>query len=79
MEAVKRVCYYIAESGIKEDGIYPAVVREDEWGYNLTDWNWGTNREDAENICQRLNTRLGLSQDDVFAIIDSSMRTPKPS
>lgn len=85
-----RFCYYVGpECLVPGNGYRASVVYENIPGHIPTgDWPytnartqklpyfWGPTFADAKAHCEWVNSRLGLSQDDVLAIIDHSMSLP---
>lgn len=82
-----RFCYYIdpTQDDDKYGGFVPAMVTENETGYSMmtgngkfaSPWVWGKTLQQAEEVCAHKNKNsLGLSADDVSAIIGSSMAAP---
>ena len=75
------MCYWILESSRDEHGYIPVAVCEGVPGYApmtgngpfAAPWYWGTEIGKAMAICARANADLGLSEDDVRAIVASSM------
>lgn len=74
----KRTCYFIQETvrNNKREFI-PCIAVEGELGYNLTDWNWGTDREIAEECAKDKNNLLGISEEDASKIILSTMKSKR--
>ena len=71
----KRKAYFILESQTDERGSYRALIAvEDEPGYYKTDWFWGSDLDQAEEIAREKNLAMGISRDDACLIILSSMR-----
>jgi hypothetical protein len=76
-----RVCFYIPFGQCDDAGYIPSAVTEDEPGHapltgrgaHSAPWHWGKTYEEAKAICAEENARLGLSEDDVTAIVASSM------
>ena len=69
------IAYFINDFATATDGGFiPCIAVRGEKGYNLTDWNWGTDKELAEKCADKKNEALGLSNDDVMEIICSTMR-----
>ena len=72
-------CYFILETVKDEDGGYvPCIAVEDEPGYYRTDWNWGTDKDLAEQCVDQKNEALGINPREAFAIVLSSMAASKP-
>jgi hypothetical protein len=70
----KRTCYFILETVTDTDGGYiPCIAKENEPGYWKTDWNWGTDLEQAREIAREKNAALGISPQDAWTISTSSM------
>ena len=70
-----RVAYFVLESVTNAQGEFIALIaREGEPGYYKTDWTWGKDLELAEKAAARKNELLGLSQEDAYKIVLSSMR-----
>ncbi len=75
-----RFCYYVSPA--QEPPFVPSIVRENEPGHApligrddlAQPWVWGDTLAEAEAVCAEANRKLGLSQDDVDAIIASSMK-----
>jgi len=73
----KKFCYFIDQSMRDDNGNYtPVIVIEEEQGYYQTDWNLGSDYTCVQDFVNIRNTRLGLSQDEVDAIVINSMRKP---
>lgn len=86
---MSRICYYIPADGYVEDNGYRvSVVTEDEPGHSPTGtwpyegkpgqklpYFWGHDFETAKFIAQEQNAKLGISEDDAFEIVTSSMVT----
>lgn len=71
----KRVAYFILESQTNDKGEFRALVaKENESGYYKTDWFWGDDLEVAEKIARERNEKMGISADDAFKIVASTMR-----
>ena len=78
----RRTCIFVSETMLTKDGYIPSVVTEDEPGHApLTGngdfarpWYWGHDIVEARRLAREYNEQLGLSEDDVQAIILSSMR-----
>lgn len=71
----KRVAYFILESQMNGDGEYNVLVAvEGESGYYKTDWFWGRDLKVAEQIVRTKNEALGISVEDAYEIVLSSMR-----
>ena len=77
----KRFCYFVpADAEPVPGGFIPSVVYEDKPGHSpmkgspsQAPWAWGPDREGAEESAQRMNERMGLTEEDVDIIIASSM------
>lgn len=70
----QRICYYVSPDITNEKGNFvPAIIKENERGYHLTDYDWGNDFSIAEKCMEKMNKRLGLTEDDVTNIIFSSM------
>lgn len=79
-----RFCYWInpTQDPKKHGGYVPSAVFENEPGHtpmggdpesHQSAWIWGETLTEARRICAQANTDLGLMEEDVFAIITSSM------
>lgn len=76
-----RGCYYVLESWEGADGFIPSWVVEGEAGHRpligngpfARPWFWGPDFETARRICATANAELGLNEDDVEAIVGSSI------
>lgn len=85
---MSRFCFYIpADAYVEDQGYRVSIVTEGEAGHAPTGtwpyegkpgqtmpWFWGHDYEAAKRLAQQENGRLGLSDQDVFDIITSSMR-----
>jgi hypothetical protein len=74
----KRICFFIDETMVvKHDDdtrhYYPAIVTENEDGYNRTNWDYGTDYKLAEEAVESLNRKRGISKEEADAIVMSSM------
>ena len=77
-----RRCFMILAEPYDEGGYVPALVTEGEPGYGLmagnrakfqSPWYWGRDREQAVEIAEQENARMGISGDDAAEIIASSL------
>lgn len=74
----KRMAYFIQLTVKNEKGEYsPCIAIENEPGYNLTDWTWGSNLDKAEAIADEKNEALGITKDEAMKIVLSTMRPRK--
>lgn len=79
---MKRQCIYVPADAQVDGGFVPSVVTENEPGHSplagrdefAAPWVWGPTYKDAERAADAYNAKLGLSKNDVFEIIASSMR-----
>lgn len=80
----KRMCYYVSPTQDPDEhgGYVPSVVYEGQPGHcplvgdpdkHQAPYIWGQTLEQAEETADRANTRMGLTQADVFGIIGSSI------
>jgi hypothetical protein len=71
---VARMCYMIIETKRAADGGFiPCIAKEGTNGFYLTDWNYGTDLDRAEDAVDELNKRLGLTETDVVTIMLSTL------
>jgi hypothetical protein len=75
----KPFCLYVSEVMTKRHGdgsrhFYPGIVVEDEPGYYMTDWDYGTDFAEAATAVVATNAKRGISQVEVMDILGSSMR-----
>ncbi len=69
-----RYCFNVLQTQVAPNGEYRAlIVKENEPGFNLTDWTWGKDFKAAEAIAAKRNATLGLSPDQCQEIVDSSI------
>jgi hypothetical protein len=78
-----RGCFYIPAEQYDAEGWIPSWVTEDEPGHaplagdgpegGRRPWHWGRTYEEARAVCAAENERLGVTPDDAFRIISSSM------
>lgn len=77
-----RKCFYIpVDQHVPGKGYVPSLVTENEAGHapltgqgELSEpWFWGDDYEKACEIARQENARLGLTEDDVQEIIESSV------
>ena len=74
-----RLAYIILDTQKTEDGEFiPCVVKENESGYFVTDYHWGTDIKVAQRCARELNEKMGLTENDVIQILLSTMRSDKP-
>jgi hypothetical protein len=78
----KRYCFYIPANGFVEGhGFVPSMVTENEPGHapltgngaHASPWYWGMTYDKARAVADQANANLGLTPDDVAAIIASSL------
>lgn len=78
-----RRCYYVDETMKSPNGYIPAIVVEGESGFTpcvgsgeqSQPWYWGHNFVDARRLAAEANKKLGLTPQDVTAILTSSIAT----
>lgn len=71
----KRMAYFIQQTVTDKSGQYiPCIAVEGESGYNLTDWTWGKDLDQAEAIADEKNEALGLTKEEAMKIVLSTMR-----
>jgi hypothetical protein len=80
-----RICYYIPPTQTPDpgSGYRVAIVEEDNAGYRWTGdapeggrqqpYYWGSTLAEAEAVARGENRRLGLTDDDVLHIVNSSI------
>ena len=77
----KHYAFTLVEEQRTSDGGYiPCIAIEDAPGYHpmtgqgryASPWDWGT-RETAQKLCDDKNKEIGLSPEDAFRIVGSSM------
>lgn len=82
-----RTCFYIPNDAYVEGkGFIPSLVTENEPGHAplvgngefAEPWYWGQTYKEATAIAAAENAKLGLTPDDVTAILLSSMTRPLP-
>lgn len=70
----KRFIYAILETSTDDNGNYiPVIVFEGEDHYHATDWTWGKDIERARQCATKMNTDLGISENDAETILRRSM------
>ncbi|MET0711060.1 MAG: hypothetical protein ABWZ30_00950 [Jiangellaceae bacterium] len=77
----KRQCFYVNETMRTEHGYIPSMVTEGEAGFaplsgngdQAQPWYWGHDLARAKQIAAESNAELGLTEDDVRAIVLSSL------
>ena len=75
--AEKRYVYFIMETVRAEDGGYiPCIATEGEGGYHETDWNWGRDKEIAQELCDKRNERMGIEPREAMRIQLRTMALP---
>lgn len=74
MATEKRAVYFINQLVRAKDGGYiPCIAVEGEKGFYRTDWNWGSDLELAEKICDEKNAALGFTPQEALRIQLSTM------
>ena len=68
-----RMAYFINELQKNEKGYIPCIAKEGEKGFYLTDYNWGPDLAKAEKHAQDMNERMGVSKEEAFKIVVSTM------
>ena len=70
----QKAVYFIQETvKTPEGGYIPCIAIEGESGYYLTDWDWGTDLELAEECAKKKNERLGIDDQTAQKIILGTM------
>lgn len=73
----KKICVVILEVKDKRGNYVPCIVKENETGYFLTDWQWGKDKELAQKLADEYNEKLGVSKKEVIELTLKSMRMPR--
>ena len=72
---MSRKVYFIQETVTDRDGNYiPCVAVENILGFYRTDWDWGSDFNEAQLIADRMNERLGITKHEATTIQLSTMR-----
>jgi len=77
-----KFCYVIIEGQRDEKGYIPSAVFEGRSGhYPMTGqgkhaepWHWGETVELAEEVCARMNERMGITKKEALGMVIESMR-----
>ena len=77
----RRQVFYVDESMKTENGYVPALVTEDEAGFNLMlgkdeharPWFWGQDLDTARRLCTEANAQRGISEVEAKKIVKSSI------
>lgn len=71
---MKKIAVVIIDTEKDAHGEYiPCIVKENEKGYFLTSWSWGTDRTIAEKIAEQYNKNLGISKEEAMELVLKSM------
>lgn len=74
-EMKARTAYFLLESQTNDDGEFRVLIAvENEDGYYKTDWFWGKDLAVAEQIAQEKNEMMGITREEAFKIVASTMR-----
>ena len=69
-----RLCYFVNEAITAEDGqLIVCIAEEGMKGYRKTDWFWGKDYERASMLADKQNEKMGISQNEAWKIIASTM------
>ncbi len=72
-----RLAYFILDTEKDADGNFiPCIAKEWEPGYSRTSWNYGKDRDLAEETVETLNLRIGITEKDAAVIVATTMRNP---
>ena len=67
--------YFVMETEHDANGFIPCIALDDEAGYYRTTWRWKVARlKEAEELCDEMNTKLGISKKEAMLIQLRSMR-----
>jgi len=71
-----RLVFFIMETETTDDGQYiPCIATEGEKGYARTNWAWGTDKEQAQELCDERNMETyGLTPQDAVRIQLATMQ-----
>ena len=70
-----RRCYFILGSQTNDKCEFRALIAvENEKGYYKTDWFWGSNLDQAEEIAREKNLAMGITEEEAHKIILLTMR-----
>jgi len=66
----QKIAYVIIDTERTEDGQYiPCIVKEGETGYWKTDWAWGRDKAQAEEIAKQQNAKMGISNEEAMRLV----------
>lgn len=77
-------CYWVSETQNPElyGGYVPSLVRENEPGHSpmvgnperiQAPWVWGKTLEEAQQVCDKMNAKMGIDKREALRIVGSSM------
>ena len=73
--AMSELAYFIQDTVRADDGGYiPCIAERDVAGYTPTNWNWGPDREIAEQLVKERNERLGITELEATEIVVSTYK-----
>ena len=77
----RRYCWYLNPTvSDPERGYRPCLVFENESGCypngggDVEPWYWGKDLKTAETVADRMNERMGITTEEAFKIVASSMK-----
>lgn len=68
-----RLAYLVLETKRDEKGWIVCICEENKPGYYKTNWRWDCSFEEARNLINERNWRLGLTPNEASKIVLSSM------
>lgn len=72
---IKRSAYFISDLEKWPDGGYRGLIAtEGEYGFIRTDWNWGSDKGDAQRACDKFNFTNNVGRKEAMIIQLRSMR-----
>jgi len=70
-----KFAYFVMETEHDANGFIPCIALENEAGYYRTTWRWKVARfKEAEELCDEMNAKLGISKKEAMLIQLHSMR-----
>jgi hypothetical protein len=74
MPKPSRLAYFILDTEKDANGNFiPCIAKEREPGYSRTSWNYGKDRDMAEETVETLNLRMGITDKEAARIVATTM------
>ena len=68
------IVYLVMQTVRDDNGYIPCIAERNISGFSKTNWRWNCDYEQAEELVDKMNLKLGWNKNEALKIVLSSMR-----